>query len=285
MMSLEPLAGDVRYGLRLIHRTPAFSGIAIATLALGIGVNTAMFSAIDAVLIRPLPYADADRLVMIWDDDLSQPGFQKFFSTPAEWREWRHSNTVFTDVAATEPGQVSLSGDGDPEELAGRRVTGNFWNVLRVRAHVGRLFTEEEDAGGVRVAVISYGLWQRRFGASPDVLGRTIVLNDTPYEVVGIMPPEFYFLPGRDIDIWMPTSWSAEHTTRWWWHDVHCVARLKPDVTLQQARDSIAALTVRLTEQHIKRRREALVSPCVKTSPARPRHRCWCCSVRQRPSC
>jgi predicted permease len=261
MMSREQLAQDVRFALRQVRRNPVLSAIAIATLALGIGVNTAMFSAVDAVLIKPLPYADADRLVMIWDDDMSRPGFQKFFSTPAEWREWRRSNMVFTDIAATNGGQVSLSGDGDPEELAGRRVTGNFWSVLGVRAVLGRVFTEDEDVRGVRVAVISYGLWQRRFGGSPDVLGRKIVLNDSPYEVIGVMPRDFYFMPGRDIDIWTPTSWSAEHMTRWWWHDVHCVARLKPGITVQQARDSMAALSVRLTTQHIKRPREAVVSP------------------------
>lgn len=261
MLSLEHFLRDVRYALRQLRRNPGFSAIAIATLALGIGVNTAMFSAVDAVLIRPLPYADADRLVMIWDDDLSQPGFQKFFSSPAEWREWRRVNTVFTDIAATDPGQVSLSGDGDPEELAGRRVTGNFWNVLGVRPLVGRVFTEDEDQRGVRVAVISYGLWQRRFGGSADVLGRKLLLNDNSYEVIGVMPREFYFLPSRDIDIWMPTSWSAEHMTRYWWMDVHCVARLKPGVTVQQAKASIAALSVRLTEQHLQRAREAVVSP------------------------
>src|SRR5687767_11995694 len=227
MTFLDQLARDVRYAFRQVRRNPAFSAIAIATMALGIGVNTAMFSAVDAVLIRPLPYTDADRLVMIWDDDVSLPGFQKFFTTPADWREWRRHNTVFTDIAATEPGQVSLSGEGEPEELAGRKVTGNFWSVLGVHALVGRLFTEDEDLRGARVAILSYGLWQRRFGGSADVVGRKILLNDTPYEVIGIMPREFYFLPGRDIDIWMPTSWSAEHMGRWWWHAMHCVARLE----------------------------------------------------------
>ena len=243
---LEQLARDVRYGLRQVRRNPAFSAIAIATLALGIGVNTAMFSAVDAVLIRPLPYADADRLVMIWDDDSSQTGSQKFYSTPAEWQEWRRHNTVFTDIAATQPGQATLSGDGEPEELPARKVTGNLWTVLGAQPLLGRVFTEDEDARGVRVAVISHGLWQRRFGGSPDVLGRTITLNDTPYEVIGVMPREFYFMPARDIDIWMPTSFSASTVDGSAWHDVHCVARLKPGVTLQQATESMAALSLRV---------------------------------------
>jgi predicted permease len=261
MTFLDQLARDVRYAFRQVRRNPAFSAIAIATLALGIGVNTAMFSAVDAVLIRPLPYTDADRLVMIWDDDVSLPGFQKFFTTPADWREWRRHNTVFTDIAATEPGQVSLSGEGEPEELAGRKVTGNFWSVLGVHALVGRLFTEDEDVRGARVAILSYGLWQRRFGGSADVVGRKILLNDTPYEVIGVMPREFYFLPDRDIDIWMPTSWSAEHMGRWWWHATHCVARLESAVTVEQARESIAALSLRVSASHVNPPRVATVSP------------------------
>jgi predicted permease len=257
---LEQLVRDVRYGLRQVRRNPAFSGIAIATLALGIGVNTAMFSAVDAVLIRPLPFADADRLVMIWDDT-SRTGSPKFFSTPPEWQEWRRHNTVFTDIAASQPGDAALSNDGEPEELPARKVTGNFWSVLGARPLLGRVFTEDEDARGARVVVISHGLWQRRFGASPDVVGRTITLNDSPYEVVGVMPREFYFLPLRDTDIWMPTAFSAAMLRNWGWHDVHCVARLKPGVTLDQAREAMAALSLRVTAEHVKPARSAVVTP------------------------
>jgi putative ABC transport system permease protein len=168
---------------------------------------------------------------------------------------------VFTDIAATEPGQVTLSGDGEPEEVPGRRVTANLWTVLGAQPIVGRVFTEDEDARGVQVAVISYGLWQRRFGASPEVLGRTITLNDSPYEVIGVMPREFYFMPARDIDIWVPIAFSAEQLTRFSWHDVHCVARLKPGVTLQQARESMAALSLRVSAQHVNPPRAAVVTP------------------------
>ncbi|MBI4663247.1 MAG: ABC transporter permease [Verrucomicrobia bacterium] len=252
---------DLKFAFRQLLKNPGFTAVAVLTLALGIGANTAIFSVVDAVLIRPLPYAEADRLVMIWDDDMRRTGSRKFFSTPAEWSEWRRHNTVFTDIAATDPGQVTLSGDGDPEELPGRRVTGNFWTVLGAKALLGRVSTEEEDTRAVRVAVISYGLWQRRFGGSGDVLGRKIILNDTPYEVIGVMPREFYFMPARDIDVWVPTSWSTEHMTRWWWHDVHCVARLKPGVTLQQARESMAALNLRVSAEHVKPPRAAVVTP------------------------
>ena len=162
---------DVSYALRQIRRNPGFSAIAIVTLALGIGVNAAMFSAVDAVLIRALPYTDAGRLVMVWDDNSRVGDSEHFFSTPAEWSEWRRYNTVFTDIAATQPGDAALSGIGEPEDLPARKVTGNFWSVLGTRPLLGRVFTEEEDARGDRVVVISHGLWQRRFGASPDVIG------------------------------------------------------------------------------------------------------------------
>ena len=227
MRRLEQLARDVRYGLRQLRSNPAFSIVAIVTLALGIGVNTAMFSAVDAILIRPLPYHDADRLVMIWDD-MSHIGFPKHLSTPAEWQAWRRLNTVFIDVAATESGEAAFSGDGDPEQVPARKVTGNFWNVLGANPVLGRVFTEDEDTRGVRVVVISHGLWRRRFGESPDVIRRRITLNDTSYEVIGVMPREFYFLPSRDVDVWMPASFSPAHLTLFWWHDEQIVARLKP---------------------------------------------------------
>jgi predicted permease len=256
---VEQFAGDARYGLRQVRRNPSFSAIAIATLALGIGVNTAMFSAVDAVLIRPLPYADADRLVMIWDE-MSYIGFPKHVSTPAEWQEWRRLNTVFTDIAATDPDSITLTGDGEPEQIPGCRVTGNFWPLVGVRPLLGRVFTEDEDKRGVKVAVLSHGLWLRRFGGSPDAIGRTIVLNDNPHEVVGVMPRDFYFLPARDVDVWTPTSFSPQLLRHFSWHTLRIVARLKPGVTLAEARASMDALSLRVTAQ-MDRPRSAVVIP------------------------
>jgi predicted permease len=257
---IEDLIQDLRYGLRRLRKNPGFTAAATLTLALGIGANTAMFSAVDAVMIRPLPYVDSGRLVMIWDE-MSYIGFPKHNSTPAEWREWRQNNTVFTDIAATQPVQAILSGDGEPEEAPARKVTANLWTVLGAQPLTGRVFNEDEDARGARVAVISYGLWQRRFGGASDALGRKITLNDSPYEVIGVMPREFYFLPARDIDIWIPTSFSAQMLTHFSWHDVHCVARLKPGVTLQQARESMSALSLRVSAPHTSTPRAAVVTP------------------------
>ena len=258
---VHQLGRDVRDGLRQVRRNPAFSAVAVATLALGIGANTAMFSAVDAVLIRPLPYADAGRLVMVWDD-VRQTDSNHFFTTPPEWSEWRRQNTVFTDIAASEPGDAALSGDGEPEEVPARKVTANFWSVLDVKPLVGRVFTENEDVTGARVLVISHGLWQRRFGGSPDVVGRTITLNDMAYEVIGVMPREFYFMPARDIDVWMPTSFTPAKLRNFGWHDVHTVARLKAGVTLRQAQDAMAALNLRVSAAvDIKPARSAMVTP------------------------
>ena len=161
---LETFLRDVRYAWRNLRRNPGFAAVAIATLALGIGGLTAMFSAVDTILIRPLPYAEPDRLVMVWDDLSKTDDRTKSDPAPAEWYEWRRLNTVFRDIASTEPTDATLSGDAAPEQIPARKATGNLWNVLGVRPLIGRVFNEEEDKNGVRVAVISYGLWQRRYG-------------------------------------------------------------------------------------------------------------------------
>jgi putative ABC transport system permease protein len=256
----EQFARDVTYGLRQIRRNPSFSAIAIATLALGIGGIAAMFSAFDRVLIRPLPYADADRLVMIWDDMDKKDITSKHNPTPAEWIEWRRLNTVFTDLATSQPADATLSGEGEPEKVPARRVTWTFWSVLGVEPMLGRVFTQEEDEKNVRVAIISHGLWQRRFGGSPTIVGRTIAVNDDAYEVIGVMPQEFYFLPSRDTDVWMPTAWPRWMRTNFTWHDALIVARLKPTVTLDEARQSMAALSLQVTANDFRGPHSVLVT-------------------------
>jgi putative ABC transport system permease protein len=249
---LDVAVRDIRYGWRQVQRNPAFSAIAIATLALSIGGMTAIFSAFDTVLLRPLPYADADRLVMVWDDMSKSEGDATFFSTPAEWIEWRRLNTVFTDLASSQPGNAMLSGDGEPEEVRSRKVTWNLWAVLGVRPALGRVFTEDEDDKGARVVVMSHGLWQRRFGGASDIVGRKISVNDEAYEVVGVMPRGFFFLPSRDIDIWMPASFPPGLRRNFTWHDAQIVARLRPGVALEHARESMAALSLQVTAKDFR---------------------------------
>ena len=258
---LDEVARDVRYAVRQLRRSPAFSLIAIATLALGIGGTTAMFSAFDAVLIRPLPYAEADRLVMIWDDMGAKDVTSRHNPAPAEWIEWRRLNTVFTDLASSQPGEPTISGDGEPEQVPARKVTWTFWSVLGVQPVLGRVFTEDEDNSSVRVVVISHGLWQRRFGGRSDIVGRRMSLDDEPYEIVGVMPQDFYFMPSREIDIWMPASFPPRLRMNFTWHDAQVVARLKPGVTLQQARDSMAALSLQVTAKDFRGPHRVIVMP------------------------
>ena len=256
----ETFVQDVRYAWRNLRRNPGFAAVSIATLALGIGGLTAMFSAFDTILIRPLPYADPDRLVMVWDDLSKTDDRTKSAPAPAEWLEWRRLNVVFSDVASTQPTDATLSGDASPEQVPARKATGNFWSVLGVKPLIGRVFNDEEDRNGVRVTVISYGLWQRRYGGSPDVLGRKIDVNDTPYEVIGVMPRDFYFLPTRDIDLWMPASFPAWMRKAFGWHDEQVVARLKPGVTREQADRSMAALSLQITAKEFPRPHRTIVT-------------------------
>ena len=261
---LEQLARDAGHGLQQVRRNPAFSAVAIATLALGIGGITAMFSAFDAVLIRPLPYADADKLVMIWDRMGSQDIMTKHQPAPAEYIEWRRLNTVFVDLAASQPADATLSGDGEPEQVPARKVSWTLWNVLGVPPMLGRSFTEEEDDKGARVMVISHGLWQRRFGGSPGVIGRKISLNDEPHEVIGVMPKGFYFMPSREIDIWMPASFPPWMRTNFGWHNSQIVARLKPGITLEHARESMAALSLQVTAKDFRGPHSVVVNPLLE---------------------
>jgi putative ABC transport system permease protein len=258
---LEHLGRDAGYALRQIRRNPMFSGLAIATLALGIGGITAMFSAFDAVLIRPLPYADADKLVMIWDRMRDQDIMTKHQPAPAEYIQWRRLNTVFVDLAASQPADATLSGDGEPEQVPARKVSWTLWNVLGVPPMLGRGFTEDEDDKSARVVVISHGLWQRRFGGSPDVIGQKISLNDEPHEVIGVMPKGFYFMPSRDIAIWMPASFPPWMRTNFGWHNSQIVARLRPGIALEHARQSMAALSMQVTAKDFRGPHSVVVNP------------------------
>jgi putative ABC transport system permease protein len=258
---LDAAGRDARYALRQLRRNPVFSAVAIATLALGIGGTTAMFSAFDAVLIRPMPYTEADRLVMIWVAMGKADITARHNPTPAEWIEWRRLNTVFTDLATTQPAEANFSGGGEPEQAPARKVTWTFWSVLGVQPMLGRVFTQDEDDKGVRVAVISHGLWQRRFGGASDIIGRKVSLNDEPYEVIGIMPPSFYFMPSREIDVWMPASFPPFMRKNFTWHDAQIVARLKPGVGLEHARQSMAALSLQVTAKDFRGPHSVIVTP------------------------
>jgi predicted permease len=248
MRMLSNFLFDVRHGVRLLRRGPGFAAAAILALGLGIGANAAIFSVVDAVLIRPLPYPDAGRLVMVWEE-ASFVGFPRNTPAPANWVDWRARNSVFTDIAATRGGSITLTGGGTPESIKGRRVTANFWTVLGVRPLSGRVFTEEEERAGERVAVIGYGLWQRRFGGDPSVVGRDILVNDQKYRVLGVMPRGFA-IPSREHEIWTPSGFSPADLARRGSHFLQCIARLRPGVSLEKAQAEMTTIARQLAVQY-----------------------------------
>src|SRR4051812_41245415 len=203
---MDAFLADLRYSLRLLRKSPGFTAVAIATLALGIGANTAIFSAVDAVLIRALPYADADRVVMVWED-AHEAGFPRNTPAPGSYTDWARLNQSFAGIAATRGASANLTGDGTPEQILGRAVTANFFSVLGVRPAIGRAFTDEEDRTSAQVVVISHGLWQRRYGGDPSIVGRPLLMNGNRYAVIGVMPRAFVFR-NRDMDYWIPISFS-----------------------------------------------------------------------------
>ena len=245
--------GDLRYALRLLRKTPVFTIAALGTLALGIGANTTIFSLVQTMLLRPLPYQNPDQVVMVWEDRTAA-GFPRSEPAPGNYQDWRAMNRSFTDMAATAFAFANITGDGSPEIVLGRRVTANFFSVLGVQPVVGRAFTESDDTSGARVVVISHALWQRRYGGDPGIVGRTISMSvervgDVKHEVVGVAPPSFVFL-SREIDYWVPMHFSPEEAATRGNHFLEVVARLKPGVPIEAADSDIRAIARRLSEQY-----------------------------------
>src|SRR5215469_11948199 len=242
LASLESLLQDLRYGLRQLRRAPALTAVAVLTLALGLGANTAMFSVINAVLLRPLPYRDPDQLVRVLDANPSK-GFPHFSSSPPNFLDWREQAQSFTGMAALTNDSYTLTGKGDPARLRVVMATPELFPVLGVEAVAGRTFTREEGTyGHDRVVLLSYGLWQQRFGGSHDVLGTTITLDRQTYTVVGVTPSEFKF----DNDICVPLAFGPEVARQRGAHYLSVFARLKPHVSIQQANEELKTITARL---------------------------------------
>ena len=238
----------VKYTLRQFRQNPGFFAIAIATLALGIGANTSIFSAVDAVLLRPLPYWQPSRLAIVWED-ASFIGFAHNTPAPANYMDWRRQNQVFADMAALRYEGSSLTGDQAPEEALGGSVTANFFDVLQREPNLGRRWTAEEDAARSPVVVISHSLWQRRFGGDPGVVGRKILMDGKGTTVIGVMPRDFYF-PVKEMEYWKPGYFTAEKLAQRDNHYLTVVARLKPGVTIAQAQQNMTAVAKSLEKQY-----------------------------------
>ena len=241
---------DIRYGLRIFARSPGFSAIALLTLTLGIGATAAIFSVVDAVLLRELPYRDPGRLVTVYED-LSKAGFPYNTPAPGNYSDWKKETQIFEDLAALDTRTYNLTGDGsEPEKLDGAGVTYNLFSVLGVKPILGRGFLPEEDRpGGAHVAVISYGLWQRRFGGDRKLVGREILLNSEKHTVVGVMPPGFNF-PVKDDNLWTPSTYSSRTLANRGSHFLLVTGRLLPGVSIAKANADLQVLAKRLGREY-----------------------------------
>lgn len=246
---MDTLLQDIRYGIRAILKRPGFTAVAVIALALGIGANTAIFSVVDAVLIRSLPYKNSERLLLIWHSypQLNLP--QASVCAPC-YLEYRDQTSSFEQVAVQTGWPVNLTGTGEPERLQGSRVSFNYFDTLGVQPQQGRGFVQEEDQpGSNRVVVLSHGLWARRFGSDPGVLGSTLTLDGQSYTVIGIMSPDF--VTPNTSEIWTPIAFTPEQlaATNHGNEYLTAMARLKPDVSFAQAQLEMTGLADQLRPQ------------------------------------
>lgn len=244
---MNKLIQDLRYGIRSYLQRPGFVLIAVSTLALGIGASTVIFTVVDAALLRGLPYKEPDRLVHVWEKTPKSEFSRREFSYP-DYQDYQKNN-VFEGLAAYTGGGAILSGSGDPENVGAPEASANFFNVLGVDPLIGRGFQEGDDKpGGPRVAVLSYGLWQRRFGGDSGILGKGITLDGQSYTVVGVLPSSFQFAL-RNADLWVPYQPSEAQLTRRFLHGTNLIGRLKPGVTAEQAQAELGVIASRIEQE------------------------------------
>ncbi|MFN2455432.1 MAG: ABC transporter permease [Pyrinomonadaceae bacterium] len=249
------LLQDVRYGARMLLKHPGFTAIAVTALALGIGANSAIFSVVNAVLLRPLPYQNPEGLVMVWGN-FQRLGMTKLGVSAPEFFDYKNQSDVFADMAAFQTATFNLTGGDEPQRIGAARVSSGLFPLLGVSPLVGRtLLAEEDQRGRERVVVLSHHLWQTRFNSDPGLIGKGIVLDGDGYTVVGVMPREFQFPFGKTEDAeraeaWVPAAFSAEELQDRGRYFFRMIARLKPGVTLEQARAEMSAIGRRLEEQY-----------------------------------
>jgi putative ABC transport system permease protein len=247
---MTTLVQDAKYGLRMLAKNPGFTLVAMLALALGIGANTAIFSVVNAVLLRPLPYQDPDRLVFISEHSEQVPDMSVSY---LNFLDWQHQNQVFSDMAAFQGQNFNLTGVDRPERLSGWNVSQDFFTTLGVKPFLGRDFLPEEDQpGGQPAVVVTYGFWQRRFGGDPGLVGRSLTLNDRSYTVIGILPASFKFASvSGAADIYASLGLNADQMKNRGSHPgTYVVARRKAGVSLEQARAQMLTIARRLAEQY-----------------------------------
>ena len=238
---------DLRYGARTLLKHPGFTLVAVMTLALGIGANTAIFSVINGVLLKPLPFREPEQIIKLWESMAG--GFQGTVSPP-NLKDWREQNTVFTKIAAFQYQDFGLQSHDSPERVRAATVSPEFFDVLGVQPQLGRVISASEDQEGKhRVAVISHQLWQDKFAADPAISGKPILLGGENYTVIGVMPASFRY-PSRTTELWVPLVITPQQSTQRGSHWLMCVARLKPGVSLEQANDQMSSIARQLEQQY-----------------------------------
>ncbi|MGH9755932.1 MAG: ABC transporter permease, partial [Blastocatellia bacterium] len=247
---MQTLWRDLRYGARMLSKNPGFTLIAVITLALGIGANTAIFSVVNSVLLRPLDYPDSDRVMTIWEDHTRRDGPQREWTSPPGFQDWREQRSVFEHVAAVNNWGPTLTESGEPEVLKGASISHEAFSALGVKPILGREFSNQEDLPSAeKVAIISYRLWQRRFNGNQAIIGKAIRLSGDSYTVVGVMPAGFQFPIINNAEIWQTISRTFRPNCQRGCATLRVIARLKPDVTFARARAELTALAGRIEQQ------------------------------------
>src|SRR5689334_18248156 len=240
------LGQDIRYGVRMLLKKPGFTLVAVLTLALGIGANTAIFGVINAVILRPLPYAEPERIIRMYGK-FSQGN--RASTSPPDFLDYRAQNRTFEEFAAFLSHSFNLTGGAEPERIFGADVTTNFFQALGIKPVRGRSFTpEEEQEGRAQVAVISESLWQRRFGGDTGIIGKTLMLDGANHTIVGVMP-NVGRIP-EETDVWKPLTFDRPNMKVRRFHFLRSYGRLKPGVTLQQAQADLDAVSIGLEKQY-----------------------------------
>ena len=242
---------DLRYGARTLVKSPAFTIVAVLSLALGIGANTAIFSVVNSILLRPLPYPESERIVAVWHTPPQEsfPGMTRFSVSPGNYLDWKEQSRSFEQMAIYQYAGLSMSAGSDPVPVTGAAVSSDFFAVLRAKVGRGRaFFPEEEQQGRDGSVILGHGLWQRAFGGDPNLVGRTVNLNSRTFTVVGVMPAGFEF--PAEAELWVPLAWDAEERQTRAIHDYLVVARLKGDASLSQAQAEMSTISSRLEQQY-----------------------------------
>jgi putative ABC transport system permease protein len=246
---------DLRYSLRLMIKSPAFTAVALLSIALGIGANTTVFSVINAVLLRSVPYKEPGTLMLLWGDKLGEPSRRNHSQVSAtDVADFRAQTSVFEDVATYSGWYPTMTGNGEAERIPAIQVGDGFFKIMKGQPLLGRVFIAEEQVDGKDfVIVLSYGLWQRRFGGDASIVGKTVQLNGRPYNIVGVMGPDFHPLPSTLVSpegqFYRPVAENYDDLARDERH-LRAIARLKPGATVQQARSEVKVIAQRLEQQH-----------------------------------